>query len=416
MIKAIGLPSITSKFRRTLIPLVLVTGFAGTLFSYFLLQKNADQEVEQKAELLLDTLQATRSYVKDSLRPAVDPLVAGGNFIPQAQSATFVARSIWRSIERKRPDSFIFKEATPNPLNVADEADSFETTLVQRFASDAKLEQIRTYRDTPEGRFFVLAKPIRTDASCLACHGDPLKAPAVIQQIYGRTHGYGWPANQVVSAFVVQVPASAALRTAATQALAFAAVIAGMLVVLAFALNRLLDRYVLKPVKNLTEVAEQVSLGRSESEIVPADNAEIRSLGDSLTRLKRSVTRTAGLLQSAYFEQGEALIKEGKSVEAGQAFSRALAVTPNSAKTRLALGRTLAATGDRTAAIAQYRTALELQPDNPELHLELALALQGEGDFEASREPLGRARELFQQTGQNAAAEQVENLLKSRSY
>src|SRR5829696_8496386 len=141
----------------------------------------------------------------DVLRPKVRS--ATDHFIPEAESATIVARGVFDRFTARHQD-FRFKEASDNPLNPANRADTFEIELLRKLRADPSIKQLTTFTgeasgrsdDTPAQEWFVAAKPIVADASCLRCHDSPATAPPEIVARYGTQHGYGWKEGDVVAA------------------------------------------------------------------------------------------------------------------------------------------------------------------------------------------------------------------------
>lgn len=289
------LPSILTGIGRIVLPLSIAAGLLGVGFSYWLLQKNAEQEVESRARVLFDTLQSVQDYVRDDLKPKLDTALAG-QFIPQAHE-TFVARGI--SSRMQAGAAFRFKEATLNPLNLADKADKFETKLVEAFRKAPTLTEITTYRETADGRFFVLAKPLKAEATCLQCHGQASAAPAAIQQFYGTTHGYGWKPGEVISAFVVQVPTLEPFNRARQTAFAFALLVFTLLAALLSVGSVLLKKWVSVPIDTLTESIELIAKGQLDKDLSQPAASEMASLALAVERLRLSLISAMKLLQRA---------------------------------------------------------------------------------------------------------------------
>lgn len=76
-----------------------------------------------------------------------------------------------------------------------------------------------------------------------------------------------------------------------------------------------------------------------------------------------------------YLLQGQQAFRVRHYHKAAQAFAKAVEAQPDSARARINLGAALAATGDRSGAIAQYRVALRLMPDNATAHYNMGQLL-----------------------------------------
>ena len=103
---------------------------------------------------------------------------------------------------------FSYKEATLNPTNLRDKADSFEQEIVGRFRKEINLKELRGFRSLPKGDLFYIARPLAiSKASCLECHSVPEAAPKSMIQRYGSDNGFGWKLNDIVGTQIISVPA-----------------------------------------------------------------------------------------------------------------------------------------------------------------------------------------------------------------
>jgi PAS domain S-box-containing protein len=149
-------------------------------------------------------MEATRSYVKEVVRPALDK--ESHEFMADVESSTRVARGVFERYAKNYPD-YRFKEAADNPLNLLNKADSFEEGILRRFRADRGLKQITTFLPDGHGSaWYVSATPIVVERSCLRCHDTPDAAPREILARYGREHGFGWEIGDVAAALTVRVP------------------------------------------------------------------------------------------------------------------------------------------------------------------------------------------------------------------
>jgi hypothetical protein len=126
-------------------------------------------------------------------------------FHPQSVPA-FSATEIFKLLGQKFPD-YLYKEATLNPTNPSDRADSWEADIVNEFRKNAQRTEIELERQSALGPSLVLARPLKvTKPSCLECHSTPDKAPPEMIKKYGPANGFGWKLDEVIGAQVVSVP------------------------------------------------------------------------------------------------------------------------------------------------------------------------------------------------------------------
>lgn len=191
-----------------LLSLVLLGGVLLSSISLDIILKNiAQAEVVIEAEGLLRMTNAIRGYTSEQVFPQLVKR-SETEFLPQS-IPSFAMREIFQ-IARKDPawQDYFYKDATLNPTNLRDKADSFETEIVNHFRQDNNLKELSGIQSTPSGKLFYLAQPIKIEkASCLECHTTPDKAPKTMIERYGSANGFGWQLNEIVGARMIYVPA-----------------------------------------------------------------------------------------------------------------------------------------------------------------------------------------------------------------
>jgi protein-histidine pros-kinase len=270
----------------------------GIVVSWFLadhfLQQNARKEVLDSARIMLESARAVREYTVAEVRPLLE-LQQKRQFLPQTVPA-YSARKYINKLQERYPD-YGYKEATLNPTNPVDRAFGWERDIVDWFRSKPDAEELELVgeRDTPTGRFMYLSQPIRvTNEACLVCHSTPANAPKTMIDSYGSANGFGWKLNEVVGAQIVSVPMSLPLQRAAAMSQIFLVSMIAVLVFIGLLLNLLLHLLVIKPVKNIADNANQVSMGVLETaELVVKGKDEISSLAQSVNRMHHSLVKAS---------------------------------------------------------------------------------------------------------------------------
>ncbi|MFO0600851.1 MAG: tetratricopeptide repeat protein [Myxococcaceae bacterium] len=84
----------------------------------------------------------------------------------------------------------------------------------------------------------------------------------------------------------------------------------------------------------------------------------------------------------------------------------------NDSEKKLAQGKEALLSGELDDALAAFREACDMDPDNPAVHLNLGIALKLKGDHPAARSSLTKARDLDPKA---ATAMEAERLLKTLS-
>ena len=262
----------------------------------FMLQANAQREVLQNAGLMLDSALATREYTAEEILPLLNAQMKT-EFLPQTIPFYAASQNFLR-LHQRHPE-YAYKEATLNPTNPRDRATDWEADLIQKFRNDPRTREISGERDTPTGGSLYLARPIRVAADCMGCHSLPASAPASLIARYGSNNGFGWQANEIVGAQVVSVPFASATQSAERI---FRSIMTTVVVILAAALlivNAVLYFVIVRPVRRIAAIADELSLGNMVAGDFPARNSpELGALVRSFNRLRTSLAKALKLLET----------------------------------------------------------------------------------------------------------------------
>jgi protein-histidine pros-kinase len=278
---------------RTKFNLVMVTAFlialaVATFLAREITIEEARRQMLSDATLIMRSATAVRGYTQNEIRPLiVDQLAA--SFLPHSVPS-YSAQTVLRQLQKDFPD-YSYKEAALNPTNPADRATNWESDVIHAFRNDPKLGEFVGLRETATGPFLTFARPFRlTDRACLQCHSTPAAAPATMIDLYGNSNGFGWQLNDVIGAQIVSVPMSVALGRANRSLLAFAGSLSAVFVAMLVVLNVLIHLVVLKPIREITALARDVGVGRTDVPEYPVKGRdEISSLGRSFNLMHRSL-------------------------------------------------------------------------------------------------------------------------------
>jgi protein-histidine pros-kinase len=265
-------------------------------YSWQVAKRDAEREVEHEAHIMLVEASAVRQYTDSQ----ISPLLAAQNqqrFLPQS-IPFFAAETTMRALGAQLP-AYVYKEAALNPTNPADRAVDWEAGMIDEFRRLPTLTSLTVIRDTPDGPVLSFAHPVRiTDKACLTCHSTPQIAPASMVDLYGSSNGFGWELGSVQGAQIVSVPMAVALNRARHQLFVY---FGGLALIFAFTLlllNVLLHYLIVRPIRRISALAEDVSTGEKD---VPEFDArgqdEIASLAASFNRMRRSVESAMRLLE-----------------------------------------------------------------------------------------------------------------------
>ena len=240
-------------------------GIAATWFiSWDLLQRNAREEVYERAQLLMDNALAVRKYTLEEITPLL-ATQQKYTFLPQAVSF-YSAKAVLKNVTETNPyyKDYGYREATTNPTNPDDRPQDWERDLIERFRNGGSRAPIHGERDTPAGPSLFLAQPLVIEnPKCLECHSTRDAAPRPMIDMYGADNGFGWQLHQVVGAQVVSIPLAVAQARAQRAFKVVIGALAAVLAAIALVLNLLLWWMFLRPVTRLSALADRISLGLS---------------------------------------------------------------------------------------------------------------------------------------------------------
>jgi HAMP domain-containing protein len=261
-----------------------------------LLEQNARAEIQDNARIMMESALAVRAYTVSQIKPLLDTQMRY-KFLPQTVPS--YSATEYFNILRKTFPEYAYKEATLNPTNPRDRAVDWEVDVVNHFRENSDSKELMGERDTPTGRTLYLARPLRiVDEKCLACHSSVTAAPQTMLDLYGTANGFGWQLKDVIGAQVVSVPYDLPLKRAHAALKNFVKLLIGLFLFQFLALNLLLALLVVRPVRRLAGIADEVSQGNMDAPDFPSKGGdEIHSLGTSFNRMRRSLVEAMNMLQ-----------------------------------------------------------------------------------------------------------------------
>ncbi|HZP64795.1 MAG TPA: DUF3365 domain-containing protein [Rudaea sp.] len=201
-----------------------------------------------------------------------------------SKNPALAQREFSEAVEQS-PSAAKFRLTSHNVMNPNNKADEFEAAALQRIRSEGLKEVVEL---TPNGLRY--ARAVYDKASCIACHGDPAKAPEDVKARYGTEHGFGFKEGDVAGIVSVRVPAQpfwdVTRRVVGPwQILLIGAAFAVALLFVQFAVVRRLHR--------LTAATHQISLGKPAdlgiAKVKPDSRNELHQLALATERLRVSI-------------------------------------------------------------------------------------------------------------------------------
>jgi protein-histidine pros-kinase len=270
---------------------------AGTISDQLLL-KNAREEIVLNARLVMESALAARAYTSTQVGPLLQTQMKY-TFLPQSVPA-YSANEIFDVVRKTFPE-YAYKEAVLNPTNPRNRANDWEADIVNQFRNASDRPEMVGERETPSGKSFYIARPMQIKAeACLYCHSTVDAAPKTLVDKYGPANGFGWKLNEVIGAQIVSVPTEVPIARANRAFRTFMVSLTAVFAFIFIALNLMLWYMVIRPVTQLSKIADHVSQGENmdapDFEVTSHD--EIGVLTQSFNRMKKSLVQAMKMLDA----------------------------------------------------------------------------------------------------------------------
>jgi protein-histidine pros-kinase len=261
------------------------------------LQKDAREQVLSEAQLMAASATATRNYTEQDVSPLLEQTTAHAtNFLPQT-IPFFATTATFAQVRKSYPD-YTYKEAALNPTNPRDRAVEWEADLIQYFRNAPTQTEFSGERDTPTGRSFYLAHPIRVETGCLECHSRPGVAPRAMIKHYGSQNGFGWQPGEIVGAQIISIPTSVPDQLAARGFRSLMLNLAGIFLLSILLIDVGLFFVVIRPLRRISASADRISTGEIDLDPLPVKGRdELASVTQSFNRMHTSLKKAMELLQ-----------------------------------------------------------------------------------------------------------------------
>ncbi len=288
--------TLLTKFNLALIAVFALALVPAGWISHALLQDSARHQVIENARIMMETALAVRTYTIQQIQPLLAPQLET-TFLPQSVPA-YSATEIFGALRKTNPE-YSYKEATLNPTNPRNRTVDWEADVVHAFRNDETKTEIVGERETPQGRALFLSHPIRIrEPKCLTCHTTPDVAPASQVKAYGPNNGFGWKLNEIIGAQIVSVPTSLPVSMARRAFRTLLLTLVGVFALTLLILNLLLRYVVIRPLRELSAMADQVSLGNMEAADVKVPGSdEVAQLASSFGRMRISLGKALAMLE-----------------------------------------------------------------------------------------------------------------------
>ncbi len=281
------------QFRRVLIGLYVMTLVVTILSVSVWTRHQVNVNSRQELNLLVDLVKSVQTYVAEDMVPYLLPR---GIFYSPAVSLTVATKSVAKHFLKLQPQYYI-RVASDNPLNPTNKSDPLEQKIIEQFRTEANLKSLVKKGKIGGQKYLVSSKPSVSKESCLQCHGVPDQAPPQIVQEYGTNSGYGYVPGQVVGANFVGVPLTNVNSLILKRSLVAFALLTLLFSGIFIFIDRLVQRFVLKPVINMARIARSVSEGLLDEEVSVRSEDEIGELARAVELMRRSLVTATNYIQ-----------------------------------------------------------------------------------------------------------------------
>lgn len=307
--------------------LLLVCVLALNGGAFFLMLKNVYlQELRAQAQTVVANVEAFGSWVAQHgrvwVREDQDSFLGRMDVHPvndPGQTTTFysknpaLAQREFSETVAASDSPAKFRMTSQNVMNPANTPDAFESRALDNIQS----------ADLPEffesvGGEYRYAKPVFHTAACINCHGSADSAPQDVLTRYGAENGFGFEEGDLAGIISVTIPQRNILAGSASMfgIAGIASMALSILVILWFVRRR-----IIRPVHELTNMADNISRGQEADLDVGAIPASSRNEIDQLklatSRMKTSFNLSIRKLKEARATAQKA-IRVAKSLKAQQ--------------------------------------------------------------------------------------------------
>lgn len=264
--------------------------------AYFIVTRNSAEDCLQNARIMMEGVNGTRTLTSENVSPFLQEQMKM-EFLPSG-IPSLAAQTNFRLVQRQWPE-YTYREPTLNPTNPSNKARDWEADIINEFRDHPDKSELVVTRETAAGQFLTLARPLKVGSqSCLTCHSTADKAPPTMTALYGVQNGFGWKLGEIVGAQVISIPLAVLVERAQHTFLLIVAAVVGAFSVAILMVYILLSILVLKPVRRISDMASEISLGKlTAPDLVSRSRDEIGSLTASFNRMRRSLQESLKMLE-----------------------------------------------------------------------------------------------------------------------
>lgn len=285
--------SLTAQFFFLLVFVLLLNATA----YLFIMQNMYKQELEAQAKTVVDNVESFGSWVSLSGRvwvkgdsknylskdEVISTGVGGERFHLFSKNPALATREYSEVVAQSNSPAK-FRMTSSNVMNPSNFPDSFESRALVAVADKQRIDYSEFSGDT-----YRYAKAVIHKESCIACHGDPAKAPVDVLTRYGNERGFGFKTGDVAGVISVTLPKRSVFERT------FSLINAAEMTVIFLSILPMLwfiRRAIILPIREITHAADEISRGKDVhvdvTDTVAGSKNEIHTLKIATARMRNS--------------------------------------------------------------------------------------------------------------------------------
>jgi signal transduction histidine kinase len=259
----------------------------GIIFTWagFQNEKQSIDQVVNQARILSRQIILTRQWITDSGGVFVDLQSRGAKDITcffddrletaQGSYQRFTPSMVTRKLSQysNREDLYRFRLASLNPLNPENKPTRFEREALKLFQTKKINENFR-FANRNGSRYFQYMVPLYLERQCLECHNRE-----------------GDSVNVVRGGLSVFLPVDEMLSTTRQNHLKLAVAGTGLIFISIFTLFILMRRFVIKPLKKLEDMTDEIGKGNLDARVQINTGDEIEKLGQRFNTMAQRLSK-----------------------------------------------------------------------------------------------------------------------------
>ena len=180
--------SLQTRFFVGLVGAALGLGVIFFTILYFHMQSVVIKEVRDRANDMLDQVNAVQAYVREVLRPKMFQKLPKEQFVLEAMSSSYVSRKVMQTTGENA--DLLYRRVATNARNPKSEPNSMEHRLIDFFQEHPQRNRWEKVIHLQDKRYYLCARPVKFTASFMRCHGEPSRAPEELIERYGPKRGF----------------------------------------------------------------------------------------------------------------------------------------------------------------------------------------------------------------------------------